>query len=67
MWVIKDIRRSAAILVALTGPVSALSVEYDWLDAMMQAVLVEQANEGPLWGSVCALCRSTGDGARASR
>lgn len=51
MWVIEDIRRSAAILVALTGPVSAPSVEYDWLDAMMQAVLVEQANEGPLWGA----------------
>lgn len=49
MWVIDDIRRTAAILLALTGlmvvalggPVSAPSAEYDWLDALMQAVLVE--------------------------
>ncbi len=59
MLVIEDIRWTAAILLALTGflvvvlggPVSAPSVEPDWLDAMMQAVLVEQASEGPFWGS----------------
>lgn len=59
MWVIDDIRWTAAVLLALTGfmvvalggPVSAPSAEYDWLDALMQAVLVEQANEGPFWGA----------------
>ena len=55
MWVIEDIRRTAAILLALTGlMVVALgglawepAAQDDWLGAMMQAVLVEQANEGP--------------------
>lgn len=58
MWVIEDIRWTAAVLLALTGvgvialggPLSAPSTESDWLDAMMQAVLAEQANEGPWWG-----------------
>lgn len=60
MWVIDDIRRTAAILLALTGLMvvalggagAALSAEYDWLDAMLQAVLVEQAKEGALWGAL---------------
>lgn len=59
MWVIEDIRGTAAVLLALTGfmvvalggPVLAPSAEYDWLDAMMQALLAEQANEGPFWGT----------------
>ena len=59
MWVIEDIRRTAVVLLALTGfmvvalggPVLAPSAEYDWLDAMMQALLAEQTNEGPLWGT----------------
>ena len=58
MWVIEDIRWTAAVLLALTGvgvialggPLPAPSTENDWLDAMMQAVLAEQANEGPFWG-----------------
>ena len=60
MWVIEDIRRTAAILLALTGlMVVALgglawepAAQDDWLGAMMQAVLVEQANEGPFWGTL---------------
>lgn len=59
MWVIEDIRRTAAVLLAVTGfmvvalggPVLAPSAEYDWLDAMMQALLAEQTNEGPFWGT----------------
>ena len=59
MWVIEDIRRTAAILLALTGlMVVALGglawapvTEDDWLGAMMRAVLAEQANEGPFWGT----------------
>lgn len=55
MWVIEDIGRIAAILlamvgmlvVALGGPVTAPAAEHDWLDAMMEAVLAEQAKEGP--------------------
>ncbi len=59
MWVIEDIRWTATVLLALTGlmvvalggPVWAPAAEDDWLGAMMQAVLVEQANEGPFWGT----------------
>jgi hypothetical protein len=59
MWVIEDIRWTATVLlawsglmvVALGGPVWAPAVQDDWLGAMMQAVLVEQANEGPFWGT----------------
>lgn len=59
MWVVENIRWTVAILLALTGvgvmvlggPLSAPSTENDWLDAMMQAVLTEQANEGPFWGT----------------
>ncbi len=59
MWVIQDIRWTAAVLLALTGfmvvavggPAWAPATESDWLGAMMQAVLVEQANEGPFWGT----------------
>ncbi len=58
MWVIEHPGRTMAVLLALTaiavlalgGPVSAPTREDDWLDAMMQAVLVEQAKEGPFWG-----------------
>ncbi|WP_447976650.1 hypothetical protein [Candidatus Nitrospira bockiana] len=54
-----DRRQTAAILLALAGlslgglgcSVSAPVAEHDWLDALMQAVLVEQANEGPFWGT----------------
>ena len=59
MWVIEDIRWTATVLlawsglmvVALGGPVWAPAAQDDWLGAMMQAVLVEQANEGPFWGT----------------
>ena len=59
MWVIEDIRWTATVLlmliglmvVALGGTVRVPGSEDDWLVAMMQAVLVEQANEGPLWGT----------------
>ncbi|MCS6289061.1 MAG: hypothetical protein H8K10_08815 [Nitrospira sp.] len=59
MWVIQDIRWTATVLlmltgltvVALGGTVRVPASEDDWLVAMMQAVLVEQANEGPLWGT----------------
>lgn len=59
MRVIEDIRWTAALLLALTGllvvalggPAWAPAAEEDWLDGMMQAVLVEQANEGPFWGT----------------
>ena len=59
MWVIKDIRWTAGALLVLTGamvmalggPLPAPSPEPDWLDAMMEAVLAEQANEGPFWGT----------------
>lgn len=59
MWVIEDIRWTATVLLALTGlmvvalggPVWAPAEEDDWLGAMMRAVLVEQANEGPFWGA----------------
>ncbi len=58
MWLIEDIRWTATVLLALTGVgvialgglLPAPSTENDWLDAMMQAVLAEQANEGPFWG-----------------
>lgn len=59
MWVIQDIRWTATVLfvltglmvVALGGTVRAPAGEDDWLAAMMQAVLIEQANEGPFWGT----------------
>lgn len=59
MWVIEDIRWTATVLLALTGfmvvalggPVWEPAAQDDWLGAMMQAVLVEQANEGPFWGT----------------
>jgi hypothetical protein len=59
MWVIKDIRWTAGALLVLTGamvmalggPLPAPLPEPDWLDAMMEAVLAEQANEGPFWGT----------------
>ena len=59
MWVIADIRWTAALLLALTalvvvalgGPMWVSVSEGDWLDAMMRAVLAEQANEGPFWGT----------------
>lgn len=39
------------LVVALGGSVWAPAAEDDWLEGMMQAVLVEQANEGPFWGT----------------
>jgi hypothetical protein len=59
MLVIQDIRWTATVLLALTGlmvvalggPVWVPAAEEEWLDALMRAVLVEQANEGPFWGS----------------
>ena len=59
MWVIEDIRWTATVLLALTGlmvvalggPLWVPATEDDWLGAMMQAVLAEQANEGPFWGT----------------
>ena len=60
MWVIEDIRWTATVLLALTGlmvvalggPVWAPAAEEDWLGALMQAVVAEQANEGPFWGTL---------------
>lgn len=59
MWVIEDIRWTATVLLALTGlmvvalggPVWVPAAQDDWLGAMVQAVLAEQANEGPFWGT----------------
>lgn len=64
MWVLEDMRCPTpimvemaglvvvlAVVVLLGGPVLAPSAEDDWLDAMMRAVRVEQANEGPFWGT----------------
>lgn len=59
MWIIEDIKRTAAILLSLTavmvvalcGPMSVPSAEADWLDAMEQAVLVEQAKEEQVGGT----------------
>ena len=60
MWVIEDIRWTAALLLALTGlvvvalggPVWVPAADDDWIEGMMRAVLAEQANEGPLWGTL---------------
>ena len=60
MWVIEDIRWTAALLLALTGPVVVAlggpvgvpAADDDWIEGMMRAVLAEQANEGPLWGTL---------------
>lgn len=54
MRINKDIKRTVIIFLLLTSFIvvapgdstAASSVEHDWLDAMMQAVLVEQAKEG---------------------
>lgn len=59
MWIVEDMKRTIAILPGMTGfmvvlvggPVVAPSAEDDWLNAMMNAVLVEQMNEGPFWGT----------------
>lgn len=59
MRVIEDIRWTAALLLAVTallvvafgGPVWAPAGEDDWLEGMMQALLAEQTNEGPFWGT----------------
>jgi len=59
MWVIEDIRRTAAVLlvvtgfmvVALGGLVRASAAEHDGF-AMMQALLAEQTNEGLFWGAL---------------
>lgn len=58
MCAINDITQIAAILLVLTGlmvvalggPVTAPSEEHEWLDAMREAVLSEQAQEGSRWG-----------------
>lgn len=58
MWVVNHPWRAVAFLLALTslfvllfgGPLSAPPGEEGWLDAMIQAVVAEQANEGPGWG-----------------
>ncbi|MBI4001410.1 MAG: hypothetical protein HY348_06475 [Nitrospira defluvii] len=60
MRVIEDIRWTAALLLALTallvvvlgGPVWVPEREDDRLGAMVRAVLAEQANEGPFWGTL---------------
>ena len=60
MWVIEDIRRTAAGLLALTGfMVVALGglvwapvAEHDGFDVMRQALLAEQTNEGPFRGTL---------------
>ncbi len=58
MWVIDHPGRTMAVLMALTGvlvvflggPLVTPPGEEGWLDSLMQAVLAEQANEGPWWG-----------------
>lgn len=42
---------TAVLVVVLRGPGSSPSEEHDWLEAMRRAVVAEQANEGPFWGS----------------
>lgn len=59
MWVVENMKRTMAILVGMTGLVVVLiggpamvpSADGDWLNAMMNAVLVEQLNQGPFWGT----------------
>lgn len=59
MWALEDMRATAAILLGMTslvvivlgGPMVAPSAEEDWLEAMISVVLLEQANEGPFWGT----------------
>ena len=54
MRIIRDIRWVAAVVLLLAsvivvapgGPGATLAVDQDWLDAMMQAVLVEQTKDG---------------------
>jgi len=54
MRITRDIKWAAAlfmllasvIVIAPGGPGATRAGEYDWLDAMVQAVLVEQAKEG---------------------
>ncbi len=57
MRIIEDLSRTAIVLllagfmvVALSGPKAVPAAEYDWVDAMMQAVLIEQTNQGPFGG-----------------
>lgn len=58
MWPADDMRRWMAILAGLAcfmmtllGPVVVSSAQEDWLEAMMNAVRLEQLNEGPFWGT----------------
>lgn len=59
MWMAASMKRTMAILVGMTGfmvvliggPVVVSSTDGDWLNAMMNAVLVEQLNQGPFWGT----------------
>lgn len=59
MWVAASMKRTMAILLGMTGlmvvliggPVMAPSADGDWFNAMMNAVLVEQLNQGPFWGA----------------
>ena len=54
MRIIRDIRWAAALFLLLASvivvapgwPGATLAVDQDWLDAMMQAVLVEQTKDG---------------------
>lgn len=54
MRITRDIKWAAAlfmllasvIVIAPGGPGAVRAGEYDWLDAMVQAVFVEQAKEG---------------------
>ena len=65
MWVIENIRRTAAVLLALTGfmvvarggLVRIPAAEHDGFDAMRQAVVAEQTNEGPFGGGVAPMSR----------
>lgn len=59
MWVVEKIKRTMAIFLGMTGfmvvlmggPVVVPSGDGDWLNAMMNAVLVEQLNQVPFWGT----------------
>lgn len=57
MWALESIRWETGIRLGLIGVLilllsgEGMIAEEDWLEAMMRAVVVEQLNEGPFWGT----------------
>ena len=41
----------AVLTLVLGGPIFVPAEQDDWVDAMREAVLVEQTKEGPFWGT----------------